>query len=87
MIEGAAVPAEFVEVLRPRLKYLRPAERLDPDAELRDLGLDSMASVSLLLDIEEAFDVMMPDEYLVEETFSTARALWTCVSGLRGERP
>jgi acyl carrier protein len=80
------VGALLVDVLRPRLKYLKPTDELDLDRDLRSLGLDSMASISLLLDIEEAFDITMPDEYLVEETFSTARSLWRAISSLKEDR-
>jgi acyl carrier protein len=38
---------------------------------LGDLGLDSMAAVNLLLDLEQAFDVQIPDDLLSAETFET----------------
>lgn len=67
--------AEFEELLRRHLKYLDSGDELAFDAELRTLGLDSMAALNLLFDLEDAFNVMLPDEYLVDETFATAGAL------------
>jgi acyl carrier protein len=67
--------AEFEQLVRRHLKYLDPGEELDFDAELRTLGLDSMAALNLLFDLEDAFEVMLPEEYLVDETFATARSL------------
>ncbi|MGN9910038.1 phosphopantetheine-binding protein [Phytohabitans sp. LJ34] len=65
----------FDEVLRRHLKYLPAGEPLAPDADLRSLGLDSMAAVDLLFDIEDSFDIVLPDEALVEQTFTTPAAL------------
>lgn len=65
----------FQEMLRRHLKYLDADADLDLDAELKPLGLDSMASLDLLFDIEDTFSVTLPDEYLTEETFTTGRSL------------
>ena len=70
----------FVDILRRHLKYLEAGEEVDFDAELRPLGLDSMAALNLLFDLEDAFDVMLPDEYLVDRTFATANALYTAIT-------
>lgn len=74
---------QFSQMLRSHLKYIKPDAELTPDALLKPLGLDSMAAVDLLLDIEDNYNVTMPDRYLTEETFSTARALWQAVDQLR----
>jgi acyl carrier protein len=65
----------FQEMLRRHLKYLDADADLDLDAELKPLGLDSMASLDLLFDIEDTFEVSLPDEYLSEQTFATGRSL------------
>lgn len=44
--------------------------------DLRDLGLDSMASIKLLLELEEVFGVIFPDEYLVADTFKNTITLY-----------
>ncbi len=49
------------------------------DDKLKELGLDSMASIRLLADLEEEYGVSIPDERLVEETFSTPNRLWEVV--------
>ena len=51
-------------VLRPHLRFLEGNAPLGRDQPLGDLGLDSMAAVNLLLDLEQAFDVQIPDEGL-----------------------
>lgn len=58
---------------------------LSPDSSLADMGLDSLALVALLVDLESQFDVMFPDELLNQETFKTAGSLWEVVEGLTGQ--
>lgn len=55
---------------------------LDPCTALSALGLDSMALVSLLLDLEETFDFQIPDELLSARTFETATSLWDAIEPL-----
>ena len=75
----------FIELVRRHLKYLKSGEPLEPDSALKSLGLESMASLELLLDLEETYGVVVSDRYLTEETFSTAGALWRVVTLLSGE--
>ena len=74
--------AEFVALLRPYLKYAGERE-LGPESCLRDLGLDSMRAIELLLAIEDRYELLVPDELLTEATFETAGALWCVVERLR----
>lgn len=74
--------AEFLGLIRSHLKYLKPNEEVNPNQELRSLGLDSMSSIDLLFDIEDTYGVTVPEEYMTEETFSTAQSLWTVVQTL-----
>lgn len=82
MLEQTPEP-QFVEIVRGHLKYLKPGAQFGMDQQLKPLGLDSMAAVDLLLDIEDTYGVTLSDRYLTEETFSTAQALWQVVSHLR----
>jgi acyl carrier protein len=65
----------FKDVLRPHLKYLERDVELALDDDLKSLGLDSMAAVNLLFDLEDELGVIIPDELLVERTFATGLAL------------
>lgn len=77
------VPLRFREVLRPHLPYA-VADDLTPDDDLAALGLDSMGVVQLLADIEDGYDVELPDEILNEETFATVGSLWSALSTVVG---
>jgi acyl carrier protein len=62
-------------VLRRHLRFLEPGAALTADSALGALGLDSMAAVNLLVDLEEAFGVQIPDALLDAETFETLGSL------------
>lgn len=79
----SAPDAQFVDLLRSHLKYLKPGAELDFEQQLKPLGLDSMAAVDLLFDIEDSYGVILSDRYLTEATFSTAGALWMVISQLK----
>jgi nodulation protein F len=74
--------AEFETVLRGHLPFLGPDEKITADLPLREMGLDSMGIVALLVDLEGAFDVRFHDDALVIEVFNTAGTLWTVLAGL-----
>lgn len=51
-------------------------------AKIPKHGLDSMATVSLLLDLEIELSVEFPDQLLVAETVQTAANLWAAFDSL-----
>ncbi|MFJ8628721.1 phosphopantetheine-binding protein [Kitasatospora sp. NPDC093550] len=63
--------------LLPRLAEDGP---LPADRALRTAGLDSMATVELLVRLEEAYQVAIPDEELGPEAFETVGSLWAVVA-------
>ncbi|WP_440898986.1 phosphopantetheine-binding protein [Actinosynnema sp.] len=72
----------FEEILRKHLPFAEPGDELAEDADLRDLGLDSLAMVDLLADLEKGFAVRFRDDALKAETFRTPSTLWAARSGL-----
>ena len=62
-------------VLRPHLRFLKPDAPLAPGEPLGALGLDSMAAINLLLDLETTFGVQIPDDLLSAQTFETLASL------------
>jgi acyl carrier protein len=75
------IPYEFQDVLRPHLPYADSGD-ISASDELVNLGLDSMGVVRLLADIEDRYEVELPDDILDEETFATAGSLWWALSTL-----
>ncbi|WP_280352764.1 phosphopantetheine-binding protein [Nocardia abscessus] len=73
----------FDKILRNYLPFLSVDKKLTPEMNLADHGLDSMATVRLLLDLEDAFAVMIPDHLLSVNTFATPAGLWAVIDSLR----
>lgn len=65
----------FESVLRPRLRLLADGQPLDYAEKLGKLGLDSMAAIDLLMDLEASIGTPIPDELLTADTFATAQNL------------
>jgi acyl carrier protein len=75
---------EFDEILRRNLPLC--TGDVEPDVALADLGLDSLGTVSLVMELEDGLEVSIPDDVLVVETFLTGRALWEVISRLVKEK-
>lgn len=69
------IEARFESVLRPRLRLLAADQPLDYNEKLSKLGLDSMAAIDLLMDLEDSIGTSIPDELLTADTFATAQNL------------
>lgn len=72
------IPSDFQDILRRHLPFSGEGE-LGNDDDLSDLGLDSMGLVALMADIEDRYDVELPDEFVAETTFATVGSLWSAV--------
>ncbi|MFD5424733.1 acyl carrier protein [Streptomyces sp. NPDC127084] len=73
---------KFETIVRRHLPFLGQDEELSADTALRDLGLDSLATVELLSDLERAYDLRFVDDALTLETFATPERLWLTLHGL-----
>lgn len=67
-------------VVRPHLKFLAPDESLDAARSLGEAGLDSMASIDLLLDLEKNFGISISDDDLDENSFETLAGIQKLVA-------
>ncbi|NUR69269.1 MAG: acyl carrier protein [Hamadaea sp.] len=74
----------FDQTLRSHLPFLGPGEALHDDADLRDLGLDSLGTVELLASLENRYNVRFVDDALTLETFATPGTLWNTLSRMAG---
>jgi acyl carrier protein len=66
---------KFCEIVRRHARFLSPAEDLPTTISLQQLGLDSVGSIDLLLDLEQAFECHFPDTLLTANTFQNATTL------------
>jgi acyl carrier protein len=56
--------------------------QLDDDADLYRVGLTSHASVNVMLALEDAFDVEVPDTMLRKATFQSIRAIRSMIDSI-----
>jgi acyl carrier protein len=73
---------EFERLLRSVLPKLG-GQPLAPGSCLTDAGLDSMATIDILLKLEDAYGVSFPDDSLGSGTFASPGALWAALSKIR----
>ena len=54
---------------------------------LKNYGLDSIEAINLLFELEEEFDLTIPDEYLMEESFYSANSLSNMINQIMQLEP
>jgi acyl carrier protein len=57
----------------------------DLDTNLTDAGFTSVEMVKVMLGIEAAFDIMIPQDMITPENFTSAQTIIAMVSGLTGQ--
>jgi len=77
-------PEDFETVLRANLS-IAASLPLDYEVSLTDYGLDSLTAVNIVVDLEQRFNVIFPDEKIMHAVFSSARTLWDALSELLAE--
>ena len=75
----SSLAEQLIEIAAPHLKFLEEEARIGIDDSLAEAGLDSMASINLLLDIEDEVGVSIPDELIEETSFETIRNILALV--------
>ncbi|GAA0736050.1 acyl carrier protein [Dactylosporangium roseum] len=83
---GTPWPPSFETIVRAFLPALPPTTPLLPDTPLADYGLDSLAVVGLIVEIEDAYGFEFPEETVIPQTFYDPTALWTVVAPVVGQR-
>jgi acyl carrier protein len=73
-------------------ELLEILNELHPDVDfeteenlIEDRILDSLDIVSLISEIDDRFDVVIPPEEIVPENFNSAQALWALITRLDEE--
>lgn len=77
-------PPEYEVIVRSRLIDPPSLGEMDPDLNLPGAGLDSLETISLIVELEETFAITLPDSMLSMETFSSPARLWNSIQSCRG---
>jgi acyl carrier protein len=83
MLDRAAMTSQLAEIVRQVMPERSPPLVLAADDDLYDAGLTSMAMVKLMLAVEVAFDVSIPDDDLHPDNFRTIAAVEALVGRLQ----
>ncbi|MEU2793389.1 phosphopantetheine-binding protein [Streptomyces sp. NPDC007100] len=75
--------AGFEELLTSVLPRRAGAGPLTGDLDLKKAGLDSMATIELLVRLEAGYRVEFPEDALTAATFATPAALWAVLTAQR----
>ncbi len=62
--------------------YMEITPDMDMDGRLDESGLDSFKAIYLLLDIEEEFQIQIPDDMLSPEIFGSVNALMKLIKSI-----
>ncbi|MFT5468509.1 MAG: acyl carrier protein [Verrucomicrobiales bacterium] len=82
MQETTELTTKIEAIVRPHLKFLESEEALAPDMNLSQAGLDSMASINLILDLEDDLGISIPDDLLTENSFTSLANIRELIEGL-----
>jgi len=71
----SSITAESIISLLTEHHLLETDESLQPDSDLFTLGLDSLATMHLMLHLEREFGISMPTSAIKRESFATPEKL------------
>ena len=74
------------ELLRAHGRLAVPVEKIGDESDLFAVGLTSLATVNLMLAVEDAFDIEFPDGALSRRTFENIAALSGVVERIAASR-
>lgn len=71
------------DILQAHARTRVPVETLADDANLFNAGMTSLASVDVILALEEAFDIEFADHMMHRKTFESVAAIAAAIDTLR----
>jgi acyl carrier protein len=83
MLDCALADASIPDMVREFAPSLPSDSASARNVDLQDAGLTSVATVKLMLAIEAAYDIAIPDDDLTPENFRSIAAIETLVRRLR----
>jgi acyl carrier protein len=83
MLDRAAMTSQLADIVRQVMPERASPVILAADDDLYDAGLTSMAMVKLMLAVEVAFDISIPDDDLHPDNFRTIAAVEALVGRLQ----
>lgn len=72
------------QVINEQLNFAAHISELGPEESLWDMGMTSLTCMGLMLNIEDAFEIELPEALLQASTFRSVNSLVAAVDGARG---
>ena len=76
------ITTQILTILKEHARLSREPSELQPEDSLYDAGMTLHASVSVMLALEEAFDVEFPDSMLSRRVFESIAAIRDAIEEL-----
>jgi acyl carrier protein len=80
--DTTSLEARLAELLEPHLPPSAADAELGPDTPLRTLGVDSRIVVDFLVDVEDTYEIVLPDHLLTAETFESLATVAAAIGPL-----
>ena len=78
---------EYVQVIINILKEINPYEDIEADTDLVEEGLlSSLNLMYLITELEEQYDITIPEEKIKPESFKTVRKIAIMIEKLNSEK-
>ena len=87
LMSASSVEEDIRQVLGEVARLRIPAESLTAQDDLYAAGLSSLATVDVMLAIEDRFEIEFTSEWLNRRTFASISALGAAVAALREDAP
>jgi acyl carrier protein len=72
----------FLSVLKNHMDSDMEESEIPLDSSLEEIGIDSFKAVYLILDIEQAFDILIPEDIIAPEIFGSPQTLFNAIKEL-----
>lgn len=82
MLDRPNLNNRIAEMARDALNESAPSTAIGLDEDLRSMGLTSMGMVKLMMAVEVAFNISVPDDDLHPDNFRSVRAIEALVARL-----
>jgi acyl carrier protein len=87
MLDKTPISSQLLELASAAAPGLGAVAGDRTTADLREAGLSSVAAVRLMLEIEAAFDLAIPDGDLTPENFANVASIERLIRRLKGQAP
>jgi acyl carrier protein len=82
---NSKLASDIRQVLRDHARLAVDVDALEDDADLFRAGMSSHASVSVMLALEDAFDVEFPDSMLKRSVFESVAGIAAAIGELQAQ--